>query len=618
MDPRLLRAYNEELTYLRESARSFGEEHEDVAGRLGLKNPTDPDPYIERLLEGVAFLGARVKLKLQDQFPDFTQHLLQAVQPHYLASTPSMCVVAFDPKDGDAVKGPVVPRLTELTSPPVESGGSAVTFRTGHAVPLWPVRIAEAEYLPSRAAIGQFAAAAGVRAEAGLRLRFAGLGNAPVSACKADTLDIFIAGSETIPGELYRQILGETLAVAARPTTAGPGEWLRLPTPEPVGFDDDQALLPAERRSFRGYRLLSEYFACPERFMFFRLSGLKKLFETSGDAAEVILLFGRNAPSLPGAVSAANFRLFATPAVNLFEKQLGRTATPPFQHEHQLIPDRTRPLDFEVWRVLDVTAYGRSNADPRPAAPLYAFGALLYDFREALFYVTRLTARRLSTKEQRARRRTDYVGTETWISLTSPGDPDRLSGVHELAIRALVTNRELPELLRFSGRGSDLATQGIPVKATTVVRAPTRPRPPLGLADSAWRVISHLTPNYATMAFEDGDDPSILRDHLALYGRTDDPLMRRQIDGVLSLSAETVTRRVPDAGRLAFARGLRLKFKLDDAAFENARMYLFASVLDRFMAEFAAVNSFTESVFESANEGVFTRCPPRLGRRRNI
>ncbi len=98
IDPRLLRFYNDELAYLREDARAFGEEHESVAGRLGLKTPTDPDPYVERLLEGVAFLGARVQLKIADQYPEFTQHLLHAVQPHYLAPTPSMCIAGLETK----------------------------------------------------------------------------------------------------------------------------------------------------------------------------------------------------------------------------------------------------------------------------------------------------------------------------------------------------------------------------------------------------------------------------------------------------------------------------------------------------------------------------------------
>lgn len=621
MDPRLLRAYNEELTYLREGAREFGEEHENVAGRLGLKTPTDPDPYVERLLEGVAFLGARVKLKLQDQFPDFTQHLLHAIQPHYLAPTPSMCVAAFEPQEGDQaiVKGFKIERQAELSAIAKDQGGAVVTFRTGHEVTLWPLKIVEAEYLATRAAVAPYAGAAGVRAEAGLRLRFSGVGGVALSKVAPPILPVYLDGSENLPGELYRQIAGETLACIGRPagSAAGAEGWVKLALPEQHGFEEECALLPAERRSFRGYRLLSEYFACPERFLFIRLLDLAKAFAVSDDLCDVVLLFSRSTPALSGVVAPANFRLFATPAVNLIEKQLGRVQVKPFEHEYHLMPDRTRPLDFEVYRVLEVTAFNRSNNDPRPVAPLYSFGALLYDWRDALFYVTRLRHRRLSTKEQRLRRRTDYLGTESWISITAPGDATRLDEIHELAVRALVTNRELPELLKFGG-GSDFSISGAPVRAVTVLRAPTRPQPPLGLSDSAWRVIGHLTPNYATLAPQDHDDPSILRDHLALYGRADDAMLRRQIDGVLSVRSQPVTRRVAGQDRLAFARGLRIRLKLDDASFDNGRLFLFAAVIERFLAEFAAVNSFTECVFETAQQGVFAQCPPRMGQRRNI
>ena len=621
MDPRLLRAYNEELTYLRETAREFGEENEVVAGRLGLKTPTDPDPYVERLLEGVAFLGARVHLKLADQFPDFTQHLLHAIQPHYLAPTPSICIAALEPQEGDQAmaKGFAIPRGTELTTTVNDQSGTAVTFLTGHDVTLWPLKIIEAEYLPSRASVASYAAAAGVRAEAGLRVRFASFGGAPLAEVAPPILPIYLAGSETIPGELYRQMIGEALAVVARSSTsaAGPEGWVKLPTPLPHGFDDDCALLPAQGRSFTGYRLLTEYFACPERFLFCTLADLGKAFSGCTDACDIVFLFSRSAPALAGSISPANLRLFATPAINLFEKQLGRVQIKPYDHEYQVIPDRTRPLDFEVYRITEVVAFSRSNSDPRPVAPLYAFGALLYDWREAVFYVPRLAQRRLSTKEQRLRRRTDYLGTETWLSLTAPGDADRLGDIHELGVRALVTNRELPELITLGG-GSDLSITGAPVRAVSILRAPTKPRPPMGLHDGAWRVISHLTPNYATLAPQDHDDPSLLRDHLALYGRIDDPVMRRQIDGILSVRSQPVTRRVPGQERLAFARGLRIRLKLDDASFENARMYLFATVLERFLAEFAAVNSFCECVFESPQNGVFSQWPPRMGQRRNI
>jgi len=158
----------------------------------------------------------------------------------------------------------------------------------------------------------------------------------------------------------------------------------------------------------------------------------------------------------------------------------------------------------------------------------------------------------------------------------------------------------------------------VPARAVSVLRAPTRPRPPLGLGDAAWRVIAHLTPNYVTLAPEDHDDPSALRDHLALYGRQDDAVLRRQIDGVLGISSSKVMRRVPGLDRMALARGHKIRIKLDDAAFDKGGMFLFTAVLERFLAEFASINAFTECSFFSPNEGEFAQWPPRMGRQHNI
>jgi len=617
MDPRLLRAYNEELAYLREAGREFGQEHEVVAGHLGLKTPDNPDPYVERLMEGVAFLAARVNLKIADQFPEFTQHLLQAIQPNYLSPTPSICIVELKPIEGDEAmaRGVPVPRLTKLTGA-VVGHDTPVTFRTGHAVELLPLKVEDVEYLPTRASVARYAAAADVRAEAGLRIRFTSTAG-PLSAIAPEHLPLHLTGPEVIPGELYRQMVADCIAVVGVEGGAQGAMITGLPKPKPYGFDDDCALLPHEKRAFRGYRILSEYFACPERFLFADVEGLGKVFGRSERTCDVVLLFDRSVPSLIDAVGPANIRPFCTPAVNLFEMQLGRTPVTPFEPEHLVIPDRTRPLDYEVFRLLEVTAYGRAMG-ARQTAPLYAFGALLYDWRDAIFHVSRLKLRRLSTREQRIRRRSDYVGSETYVSLTAPAQPERLEDVYELGVRALVTNRELPELLRFSGSGSDLALEDAPVSAVTVVRAPTRPRPPLGLNDAAWRVISHLTPNYASLIDEPDGSPDLLKDQLALYGRPDDPVMRRQIDGILSVTSRSVTRRISGVHRLAFGRGREARIRLDDASYENGRMALFSAVLDRFLAEFASVNSFVETVFESQDQGEFVAWPTRTGQRPTI
>lgn len=622
MDPRLLQAYNDELVHLRETARRFGEEYPTVAGRLGLAAAADVDPHVERLLEGVAFLGARVQLKLQDQFPDFTQHLLNVIQPHYLAPTPSICIAGFEPREGDGglARGVEIPRETRLHAVAADRDATPVIFRTGHAVKLWPLRIDGVEYLGSRTAVAPYlgAAQAGETVEAGIRIRLRTMAGLKLGAIAADSLPLYLDGEGAVSGELYRQLIGDAVAaVAVAPSAAGASDGVRLPVPAQHGFDEDSALLPAERRSNRGYRILGEYFACPARFQFARLDGLAKAFAAleDGDACDIVILCRRAAPALAGALSSANIRLFATPAINLFEKQLDRVQIGAFDHERQVMADRARSLDFEIYRLLDVKAHGRDAGDVRQVTPLYDYAGQLYDWSEALFFVTRVRHRRLSTREQRVRRRNDYLGTETWISLTAPGRPGRLEEISELSLRALVTNRELAGMIRTGG--TPLVAEGLPVRAISLLRAPTRPRPPLGLGDAAWRVIGHLTPNYTGFARDPGGSPDVLRSHLALYGRVDDAAMRREVDGIRAVHASPVSRRIADRIRPSFARGQHLRIVLDETNFENGRIFLFSAVVERFLAEFAAINSFVETSFES-QQGMFVQWPARLGQRPTI
>lgn len=612
MDPRLLSAYNSELDYLRRSAGEFAEENPAVAGQLGPKFPETPDPYVERLLEGVAFLGARVRLKLDDQFPEFSQQLLHAVQPHYVAPTPSMAVLEFQPDDADPIlaDGPRIPRGAEVSC---QSGGmeTPCRFVTGQAVTLWPLRIAKADYLSTRVAIAGAAAAAGVNADAGLRLTIEASGPQPLSALRPQELSLYLAGSDGVAGELFRQLAGECVAVMAKD---GVG-WRHLPLPRPTGFDDETALLPTSGRALRVYGLLSEYFACPGRFLFIEFQGLDEAFVGKDRECEIQLLFNRNSPALQGALEPSNLRLNCAPAINLFSMPLGRTPISPHNHEHQIIADRTKPIDYEIFRLEETIGYDDAGA-PRPMTPLYQVGHRLFEGDQALHYVARLRARRLSTREQRQRGRNEYVGSETWISLVAPGSPDVAEQIREVGGRALVTNRELPELFRTVGQAAELSLPDFPVRDVRFALAPSRPRAPMGLSDAAWRIITHLSPNYASLLDKTIDGAAMLRGHLALYARTDDRALMRQVDGLVGLAGEQVTRRVDHRGGVARGHLVRLRF--DDTAYDDGQMFLFASVVNQFLRSFATINSFVETICESPECGEFAHWLPSLGERPTI
>ena len=329
MDTRMLRYYTQELSYMREMGAEFATAFPKIAARLSLDPTEVADPYVERLLEGFSFLAARVRLKLDSEFPRFTQHLLEVVYPHYLTPTPSMAIVQLQPSltEGSLAAGFVVPHGTILRSQIPRGEVTACQFRTAHDVTLWPVEISEARYTPFAAdlplnTLGLTEAVQGV-----LRLKVRTPAPFTFQQIALDRLNIFLAAGDEVALKLYELILGSGLGVLVNPP-ARPlpwFEWLGREAIQPVGFARDQALIPYTTRSFSGYRLLHEYFAFPERFRFVELTGLRKaLSRHAGDEIELAIPLARGDATLGTMVDKSGFALHCTPAINLFSRRADR------------------------------------------------------------------------------------------------------------------------------------------------------------------------------------------------------------------------------------------------------------------------------------------------------
>lgn len=600
-DPRLLSAYNRELLYLRRRAAEFAEDNRQVAGLLGLDAPTDPDPHVERLMEGVAFLNARVRVKMEEEFPRFTQSLLEALYPHYLAPTPAMAIIAMRPEPGDATPpgGVLHPRGSTLMASLAGDMTQPVQFTTGQDVTLWPLAVTAIEYLPTRAAIA--AACGEALGDAGLRFRIEATSAVPLSALPIDRLPLFLGGGGDVPGLLYQQLLGESLGVRlVAPERGRKLAWAAPAGPvAPLGFDEEQALLPDEARSFGGYRLLAEYFAMPQKFRFICLTGLAAGFAKADRALDVVIPFRRAVPQLASAVADDSLVPFVTPVINLFERRFDRVLVDPRQNEHIVLPDRTAALDFEVYRIDSVTGYAAEDMVGTPVLPLYA--RRVERGAKPLYFNLRRRLRRLTEAESRRRREGDYIGTETWISLTSPGEPALAASIIELGARGLVTNRALPTRLRPGAASLELNMLDMKaIAGIDMLIGPTRPQPPMGLVEAGWRIISHLAPGRDGFVRTDGA-PDTLADHLSLYLRDESPAMRREIQGLTGLRSQLVTRRASGSSRLAFLRGQRLTLDLSWSSYEAGTAYLFTSVVARFLADFATINSFAECEVKADN-----------------
>lgn len=625
MDTRLLQYYNQELRHLRELGGEFAREFPKIAGRLGLEGFECADPYVERLLEGFSFLAARVQLKIDDEFPHFTQHLLDILYPHFLAPIPSMAVAQFqpDPAEGALGQGFVIPRGAELRSILGKGDQTPCEYRTSQAVTLWPLELVEANYFAGREPVAHLDLPELGRARAGLRLRLRT--TAPglaISQLALTHLTLFLQGDGPLSGRLYEQLLANVVLTVARPGER-PVPWhetIHRRAIQGLGFAADQALLPAPPPSFHGYRLLQEYFAFPQRYQFVELDGLEAAARRcAGPELELLILLDRADPLLENAVSAANLALYCAPAINLFPKRADRIHLSDQSAEQHVVPDRTRPMDFEIFQVTGVTGIGEENEE-QEFLPFYASYDRLGQREQRAFYTLRRLPRLLSAHQRRHGPRSSYIGSEAYLMLVDADEAPYRSTLRQLAVNTLCTNRDLPLHMPIGRGETDFnLVASAPVRAVRCLAGPSWPRPSRAHGDTAWRLISHLALNYLTLADSDArQGAAALRELLALYGDLHDEACRKQIDGVSSVRAAPITRRAPIPGPIAFARGLEVTLTLDESAFAGASSFLLGAVLEQFFAKYASINSFTETVVKSTERGEIMRWPARIGRRHTL
>ena len=624
MDTRILKHYESELAYLREMGAEFAQSYPKIAARLGMDGVEVLDPYVERLLEGSAFLSARVQLELELQYPNFTNNLLEIIYPHYLAPTPSMMVTQMQPDMDNAMlaDGYVIPRQSVLRSKLSEGVQSACIYRTAADLTLWPIEVVEAEYIDGRGELVAAGVVGGADARAAIRLRLRRHGGAPIAELQMQALTVFLGGNGAQGWQLQQMLSTQATGLVARSTDRRADWTIALEGGiKPYGFERDEALLPTPQQSFDGYRLLQEYFAMPERFHFVTLTGLSRgLARTVGDAMDVYILLRDGLPQIAAGVTPEAFKLHCVPAINLFEKRSDRVHITSREVSHQIVADRTSAQDFEIHTVQSVKGISAEGEDDIEFRPFYSADDFspAGDGHEAYYTIGRKMRHR-TEKERLKGARTSYLGAETYLTLVDRNAAPYSADMTQLAVRALVTNRDLPMLLPTGEMDLFHLPGGGPVKHITTPVSPTRPRPTLAQGDAAWRLISHLSLNYLSIADSDGGDgAAALRELAGLYAPKGDRAVNMQLEGISSVSSRPIVRRMSDGVLSTAVRGLEITLEFDESFFEGTGVYLIGAVMERFFAKYATINSFTETVLRTQQNGEIARWRPQTGKDRII
>lgn len=654
MNREFLDLYNTELQLLNEHARQFAEEYPGIAERLGGLLDDRIDPLIGGLLEGSAFLAARVQLKLKHEFPEFTENLLEQLVPHYLAPTPSMMLVKANPVFGDPAlrEGRAIARGSYLDASFRQLDRQiACRYRLCGDITAWPFELTAAEYYPSPAPMQALGVSVGGEVLAGLRLTLTHRSTARsedepseadaqkkpellIAGCRTSQLPLYFVGGEADSVALYEQLFAHCRGIYFRHLDRFGDPVIFQAPPEclqQIGFDHDDGLFPTDHRVFEGFDLLREYFAFPRKFLGFRLTDIDEfLSRVNARSVEIVFAFDELNTRLAAAVRPDSFALYAAPAINLFEKTTDRIQLKASQHEYHVVPDRSHYLDYEPHRVLEVYAHYPGGREKVPVRPIYS--ASLHDTQVAsqtCFSIRRLPRRR-TVEEKRTGISSDYTGTDMFLSLSETGGIDDQNAIAELSVRALCSNRHLTEHLPIGAGGADFRLVDDFTLDLVCVAGPTRPREPVirqlrSRSETAhtgtvtWRLVNLLSTNHLGLVERGaGRNAEAVRETLSIFAEMADSATERRIRGIRHVDSRPIVRRIRQRSGVGVARGIEITVTIDEKAFEGTGAFLLGAVLDRFFAEYSGFNHFTQTVIRSVDRGEIMRWPPRMGMRRPL
>jgi type VI secretion system protein ImpG len=584
--------YEAELRFIREMAKEFAEDHREAAKRLFIDGGTSSDPHVERLIHAFALLAGRIRHKLDDEFPEITEALLGVLYPHYIRPIPSMGIAQFqlDVTQGKVSGAKKLESGLPVISKAVDQSGEPCRFRTAYPVTLWPLRVESAKILQPRMLPGPVPD--GV--VSAIQLKLVCEGGSELKGLGLDRLRFHLAGEGQVPFILYELLLNSTSSVLLSHTTdeatvgpfAFPQDCLQA-----VGFARDEGLLEYPDRSFIGYRLLTEYLAFPQKFLFFDLSGFDKLpLEQCGNRFELTFLLRDfevkdRLRRLERVMHADNFQLGCTPIVNLFKRPADPISVTHTQTEYRVVPKQHSPLSHEVYsidKVASVVSYQEQARDYQPFYGLrYTYGGTE---PEQFWYASRRTSGK-SEKDG-----TPDRGTEVYLSLVDKDFRPARSGTETLSLALTCTNRDRPADMQISQVFGELIVEGAGMRARCV-SGPTESIRPELRSGLQWRLISHLSLNHLSLT---RTDAQALREIFSLYNFSHDPEKRDLISSIVGVSTKPHLARLETPAGVAFVPGLRIRIDLDEERIHRGDTFLLASVLERFFGLYSATNSFTQ------------------------
>jgi type VI secretion system protein ImpG len=601
----LIEYYQRELAFLRNNAGAFAEAHPKIASRLRVTRESMEDPHVGRLIEAVAFLNARLRHKLDEDYAELSDALLLTLYPHLIQPLPSLMITRLNPAP-DLDKTTVIPAGTMFSTEVVD--GEACRYRLCHETVLQPLQLTTASmsgppFVAPAAVMGR--QIQGTRGVLRLTLEVT-KPEVEIATLDLTRLRVFIRADARRAQILLEHLGVNLLGVAVadgpgdeRPVLLDPG-CVRL-----LGLEEADLLLPQDATAKRSYALLQEHFAYPQKHLFFEIAGIdRRALDLAGPRIELFFYFDQLSPELERVVRAEDFDIHAAPAVNLFDMDAEPIQLDQSALEYRVIPSAQREDVIEVQSIREVVLQ-TGTGERIVAPPLYAIGhgsPSLGQFFHGL-------ARRASFSPG--------GGDDVFVTIADlRGD---LLTDHDTVVRTRVTatNRDLPARLPFGGGRPHLNLIGTinGLAGLSALTKPTPPRRPGRRRAANWKLIGQLSINYLSLV-GGATGARALGEVLALYDTAETVESVHLRDRLVGVTAEAGVARIRLRGHAALASGVDVTLEVDDERLSGSGSFILCAVIERFLASTCALNSFVRMTVRLRHESHgWKTWPARMGTR---
>lgn len=606
----LLPYYERELGFLRRYSREFAERYPKIAGGLLMAGDVCEDPHIERMIQSFALLSSRVSKRLDDDYPELTEALFEVLYPHYLRPFPSCSIARMDYSGAAAqlAAATSIPRGTKLNTRPVKGG--ACTFRTAYDVTVAPVSLPFARFDPVIEAPESVLLPPAVTSRISMTIAVTSA-QVGLAQLNLKQLRVFIDGEPSFCAALRDALFIRT--VSAYVETPGTGRWIalgKIPI-APVGFEEDDALIPFAARAHPAYRLLTEYFAFPEKFNFFDID-LEAIAAALPPGCREFTLHlalkgirsDSNIARLLGVMSAGNVLLGCTPVTNLFTQKGEPIRLTHAAAQYPVVGDARRAFAYEVYSIDSVkmvrqTPQGETVTEFRP---FYSLRHGEVPEKSGHYWIMRRDETLASNSP----------GYETEISIVDIDFDPAAVETDTLSLDLTCSNRDLPATLAYGLPGGDLFLKGDSVlNSISFLRKPTESYRFERSGGAHWRLVSHLSLNHLSLA-QAGLEA--FQEMLALYDLPRSATSQRQIGSIVGIEHKAAKAWLAGNPFTCMVRGMEVRITIDEEGFVGSGIHAFAQVLDRFLGLYVHANSFTQLVMVSKKTGEeLLRCLPRSG-----